>query len=302
MTSGATEPGVGGTVLHSPPSTLRSSASYCRRLARRANSSFPLAFRVLPAAKRDAMTALYAFFRATDDLADEPGQVEAKRAAVQQWRERLTDALAGRHSHRVHAAVRHAVERFGVPPQHLFDVIDGVEADLQPVHFNTFADLQPYCYRVASAVGLACLPVWGTRGDATEPAVAAGIAFQLTNILRDVGEDLQRGRVYLPADDVARFGVPPAKWADPDHRDGFRRLMRFQADRARDFYRRAEPLDALLSPDGRAVYGVMSGVYRRLLAEIERADFDVLARRVRVPKRHKVRLLLTAWPRKWGLA
>jgi phytoene synthase len=277
-----------------------SSLAYCRRLTRRANSSFPLAFRVLPPAKRDAMTALYAFFRATDDLADEPGELLAKRAAVRGWRDRLREALAGRYSHRVHAALHHAVEGFGIPPGYLFDVIDGVEADLQPVRFANFAELGPYCYRVASAVGLACLPVWGVRGEPTEPATAAGIAFQLTNILRDVGEDLHRGRVYLPADDIARFGAPPEKWADPAHRDAFRRLMRFQADRARDFYHRAEPLDALLSPDGRAVYGVMSGIYRRLLREVERADFDVLDRRVRVPRPVKVRLLLSAWPRKWG--
>ena len=279
-------------------STQHSSLQFCRRLTRRANSSFPLAFRVLPAAKRDGMTALYAFFRATDDLADEPGEVYAKRLAVRAWRDRLGEALAGRYSHRVHAALHHAVGRFGIPPRHLFEVIDGVEMDLQPLRLETFADLEPYCYRVASAVGLACLPVWGVRGDATEPAVAAGIAFQLTNILRDVGEDLRRGRVYLPDEDIRKFDAPPEGWAaDPA---AFRRLMRFQADRARDFYRRAEPLDGLLTPDGRAVYGVMSGVYRRLLAEIERADFAVLDQRVRVPKRAKLALLLSAWPRKWG--
>ena len=283
---------------HSSFISRRSSLRYCRRLTRLANSSFPLAFRVLPAAKRDAMTALYAFFRATDDLADEPGEAGAKRLAVRAWRDRLADALAGRYSHRVHAALHHTVERFGVPPRHLFEVIDGVEMDLQPLRFATFAELEPYCYRVASAVGLACLPVWGTRGDATGPAVAAGIAFQLTNILRDVGEDLRRGRVYLPADDLQTFDAPPESWAD---RERFRRLMRFEADRARDFYRRAEPLDDLLTPDGRAVYGVMSGVYRRLLAEIERSDFAVLDRRVRVPKRAKLALLLSAWPRKWGV-
>jgi phytoene synthase len=242
------------------------------------------------------MTALYAFFRATDDLADDPGATPDKLAV---WRGRLADALAGRPSHRVHAALTAAVDRFGIPPGYLFDVIDGVASDLRPVRFATFAELEPYCYRVASAVGLACLPVWGVRGDATGPATAAGIAFQLTNVLRDVGEDLQRGRVYLPLDDLAAFAAPPETWAaDPDR---FARLLRFQADRARAFYRRAEPLAGLLSPDGRAVYGVMGGVYRRLLAEVERAGPAVLHRRVRVPKPVKLRLLLAAWPRKWGL-
>lgn len=277
---------------------LHSSITHCRRLTRRANSSFPLAFRVLPPAKRDATTALYAFCRATDDLADDPG---ANRAAVHDWRERLRAALAGDYTHPIHPALHHAVRTFGIDPAHLFAVIDGVEQDLEPVRFATFAELEPYCHRVASAVGLACLPVWGVRGDVRAPAEAAGVAFQITNILRDLGEDLARGRVYLPADDLARFDSPPDKWRDPAYAGNFRAMMRFQCDRAADYYRRAEPLQAQLSADGRAVFGVMFGVYRRLLAEIERRGFDVFTTRVRVGKLTKTRLLLTAWPTKWGL-
>lgn len=278
----------------------QSSLAYCCRLTRRASSSFPLAFRVLPPAKRDAMTVLYAFCRATDDLVDGPGLMVAKKAAVRAWRDRLREALNGHYSHRLHAALHHAVITFGIPAQHLLEVIDGVEMDLEPVCFATFEELQTYCYRVASAVGMACLPVWGTTCDATEPATAAGIAFQLTNILRDLGEDRDRGRVYLPQEEMDQFGATPDRWDDPVHRVAFRNLMRFQTDRAREFYHRAESLDHLLSPDGRAVYGVMSGVYRRLLSEIERADYDILGHRVRVPRRTKAMLLLSAWPRKWG--
>jgi phytoene synthase len=253
---------------------------------------------VLPPAKRDATVALYAFCRATDDLADDPA---ANRAAVRDWRDRLRAALAGDPSHPIHPALHHAVRTFGIDPAHLFAVIDGVEQDLEPVRFGTFAELEPYCHRVASAVGLACLPVWGVRGDVRGPAEAAGVAFQLTNILRDLGEDLGRGRVYLPADELARFDCPPDAWRDPASAVKFRELMRFQHDRAADFYRRAEPLSALLSADGRAVFGVMAGVYRRLLAEIARRDFDVFTRRVRVGKLTKARLLLAAWPTKWGI-
>ncbi|MFO0851408.1 MAG: phytoene/squalene synthase family protein [Gemmataceae bacterium] len=277
--------------------THHSSVQYCRSLTRRANSSFPLAFRVLPPAKRDATTALYAFCRATDDLADDPG---GSRAAVRDWRDQLRAALAGDYSHPIHPALHHAVRTFGIDPAHLFAVIDGVEQDLEPVRFATFAELEPYCHRVASAVGLACLPVWGVRGEFREPAEAAGVAFQLTNILRDLGEDLDRGRVYLPADDLARFDCPPDKWRDPAYTVNFRGLMRFQCDRATDYYRRAEPLRALLSADGRAVFGVMFSVYRRLLGEIERRGFDVFTVRVRVGKLTKARLLLAAWPVKWG--
>jgi phytoene synthase len=285
----------------------RASLAHCRRLARRAGSSFPLAFRVLPPAKRDAMTALYAFLRVTDDLADEPGDPAAKRAALSHWRAGLDAALSrGVYSHPVHAALHHAVETFAIPPRHLYDVMDGVADDLEPVAFENFAALYPYCYRVASAVGLACVPVWGLRdgvtsAEAHEPAEATGIAFQLTNILRDLGEDLARGRVYLPRDELQRFGCPPESWRDPAARPAFRELMRFQTARARDYYDRGRPLEALLTPEGRAVFGLMAGLYRRLLGEIERRDFDVFTRRVRLSRLTKLRHLLAAWPVKWSL-
>jgi phytoene synthase len=282
----------------------RSSLSYCRRLTRRARSSFPLAFRLLPRDRRDATTALYAFFRATDDLADGPGDPAAGRAALSGWRGRLDEALRGVYTHRLHAALHHAVCTFGVPPAYLHDVIDGVESDLGPVAFETFAELYRYCYRVASAVGLACVPVWGLRPGATAqqangPAEAAGVAFQLTNILRDLGEDLARGRVYLPRDELDRFGCPPESWRSRG--PAFRDMMRFQAARAREYYEKGRPLEGLLSADGRAVFRLMAGVYRRLLNEIERWDYDVFSRRVRVGRLTRLRLLLSAWPAKWGL-
>jgi phytoene synthase len=246
------------------------------------------------------MTALYAFLRVTDDLADEPGDPAAKRASLKRWRARLDEALDGSYSHRLHAALHHAVRTFGIPPEHLHAVLDGVESDLDPVAFATFADLYPYCYRVASAVGLACVHVWGFRADVDAPAEAAGVASQLTNILRDLAEDRSRGRVYLPRDELDRFGCPPETWRPGCPR--FRELMRFQVERARGYYDRSRPLDGLLSADGRAVFRVMVGVYRRLLDEIERRDYDVFTRRVRVGKLTKVRLLVSAWPAKWGWA
>ena len=297
------EPKTDDSGTSSPLTAHRSSLLYCRRLTRRAGSSFPLAFRLLPPARRDAMYALYAFLRATDDLADGPGEPAAKRAALAAWRSRLDAALTGGIcSHRLHAALAHAVRTFDIPPRHLHDVIDGVEADLDPVSFPTFDDLYPYCYRVASAVGLACVRVWGARGDAAGPAEAAGVAFQLTNILRDLGEDLAGGRVYLPQDELARFGCPPAAWRDPAKRDAFRALMRFQVGRARQFYETGRRLDGLLSSDGRAVFRVMAGIYSRLLDEIERRDFDVFTRRVCVGRLTKVRVFLSAWPVRWGVA
>jgi phytoene synthase len=277
----------------------------CRRLTRAAHSSFPLAFHLLPPAKRRAMDALYAFMRVTDDLADGPGDAASRGAALDEWRAALAAALAGRYSHPIHAALHDAVARYGIPAEHLYEVIDGCEMDIEPVRFATFDQLYPYCYRVASAVGLACIRVWGfargvTAADIAAPAEAAGIAFQLTNILRDLGEDLGRGRVYLPEEELKRFGCLPETWRQPAHAEAFRAMMKFQVERARDYYRRAEPLDRLLSPDGRPIFRVMSRSYRAILDEIDRCDFDVFTERVRVPRWRKGLIFLAAWPVKWG--
>jgi len=282
------------------PIPLAESYRRCRAITRAANSSFPLAFRLLPRPKRRAMDALYAFMRVSDDLADDPG---ADAAALLAWRESLTAALAGRYTHPVHPALHHAVGRFGIPPRFLFDVLDGVAADLEPVRVATFAELYPYCYRVASVVGLACVRVWRLRPGATwaeadAPAEAAGIAFQLTNILRDVGEDAARGRVYLPADELAAFGVDPRAWSARPA--AFAELMRFQAERARAYYRTADGLNRALTAEGRAIYGLMCASYRGLLDEIERRGFDVFAGRVRLPRWRKAAALAAAWPVRWG--
>jgi phytoene synthase len=181
-----------------------------------------------------------------------------------------------------------------------------METDTGPVRMASFAELYPYCYRVASAVGLACVRIWGTRPGATDdeidpPAEAAGIAFQLTNILRDLAEDRARDRVYLPADELARFECPPERWRDPCRAERFRELMAFQVARARAYYRRGAALVPLLSSDGRAIFHVMCGAYGRLLDEIERRGYDVFTARVRVPKWRKLAVCGAGWLVKWGL-
>lgn len=285
---------------------LQSSFARCHAITAGANSSFPVAFRLLAPARRRAMDALYAYMRVTDDLADEPGHVTEIRAKLAAWRAGLTAALGGAYSHPIHPALVDTVRRYGVPPRFLFDAIDGMEADLGPVRMASFGELYPYCYRVASAVGLACVRIWGLRPgtsfeDADPPAEAAGIAFQLTNILRDLGEDAGRDRVYLPADELAAFDCPPEGWRNPAYADRFRTLMRFQVARARDYYRKGAALAPLLSPDGRAIFLMMSASYSRLLDEIERADYDVFARRVRVAKWRKAAGYASGWLVKWGL-
>jgi phytoene synthase len=242
------------------------------------------------------MESIYAYMRATDDLADEPGDIETKRHALLNWRERLLAALQGEYSHRVHAALHATVTRFHIPAQPLFDVIDGVEMDLQPLRFETWAELEQYCHRVASSVGLACVRIWGLRetarsSDPLEPARAAGVAFQLTNILRDLAEDRAVDHIYLPNEDLVRFRCPSECWGQADCERAFQEMLAFQIARARQWYRASAPLAEMLQPAGRAVFELMSRAYQSLLNRVEAAGPGVLTRRVRLTRWTKLRLL-----------
>jgi 15-cis-phytoene synthase len=268
---------------------LDASYAACRQIVRRANSSFPLAFRLLSPPKRRAMDALYAFARLTDDISDEPGEPDEKRIKLEHWRTALVETLAGRDPAYppVFPALRDTIERYAIPHRYLFDIIDGVEMDLEPLHFATFEELRLYCYRVAGAVGLACIRIWGVKEGGTfdeidGPAEAAGIAFQLTNILRDLAEDSERGRCYLPRNEDSKN-------------------LTFQIERARGWYRHADGLDHMLTNEGRAIFRVMSGTYRALLERIAKDPMAVFRMRVRVPKWRKAAIFLAAWPVKWGL-
>lgn len=277
------------------------SYAWCERLARRAAGNFYPAFRLLPGDQRRGMCALYAFCRVSDDLSDEPGEPAVKRAALLGWRHALHAALEGDYSHPLHPALHDTVRRFAVPARHLDEIVDGVCMDLDVVRYPTFAELYRYCYHVASAVGLASIHVWGFRGAAPPAAEAAGIALQLTNILRDVREDAERGRIYLPGEDLTRFGCDGIQFTHGVCDDRFRALMRFQADRAYGYYEQARPLVDLLAPAGKAVFLVLIDTYRALLDAIVRRDFDVLRGRVRVGRWHKVWLAARAVPVRLGL-
>jgi phytoene synthase len=280
---------------------LSRSYSWCERLARTEAGNFYVAFRILPREQRRSMCALYAFMRIADDLADAPGPVEAKQAALSEYRRGLTDALSGHYTQTLHAALHHTVETYQVPVEYLEAVLDGVTMDLAPLSIGTFADLYRYCYHVASAVGLACIHVWGFHDERAKLyAEKAGIAFQLTNILRDLGEDAARDRVYLPQEDLERFGCTAEQIRRGERNDRFRELMRFEAARAHAYYEEARPLVPLLSPEGQAVYLVMERTYRGLLTAIERRDYDVFSSRVRLSTWWKMSLLLRSVPVRWG--
>ncbi len=286
-----------------PDFELAQSYAYCRRLSRRAHSSFYASFWLLPRAKRRAMQALYAFMRYTDDLGDSGLPIPQRRAALHHWRRLLDHALAGQFETGEPAraelvggrpllpALADTVRRFSIPEEHLHAVIDGQEMDLDAVRYETFAQLAGYCEKVASAVGLACIHVWGVRGDgALDPARKCGIAFQLTNILRDLREDCQRGRVYLPDEDLRRCGYSADELARGVVNDRFRALVALEVERAGQLYRDAAELCPLLNRDGRRIFGMMHHTYRQLLETIAGRADDLLRCRVRLSRWQKLRI------------
>jgi phytoene synthase len=279
---------------------LEESYRFSAGIARREARNFHLAFRLLPRDKRRSMCALYAFMRHTDDLADEPAAVDEKIDALERWQADLDAALAGESPRWPGLlALAHTVSCCGIPPARLHEVIEGVSMDLSPRRYASFDELAVYCYHVASAVGLCCIHIWGYESDggrAERLAEACGTALQLTNIIRDVREDAESGRVYLPADEMARFGVEPADLTANRTGPRLRDLLEFQARRASEFYAEARGLVPLIEPVGRPVLMAIVGIYRALLEEIVLGDFDVLSRRVSVPAWRKTIIALRAIP------
>jgi phytoene synthase len=270
---------------------LAESYAYCRRLTRRTAGNFGYAFWALPIEERRAMDALYAFLRLTDDIGDEPTcDLPTRQRQLDAWRHDLQSALGGACvDHPVWPAVVDVVQRYDIPPRHLATVIEGVAMDLVPRPFETFCQLSDYCYHVAGAVGLCCIRIWGCRDANAEPyAVDCGLAFQLTNILRDLGEDAAQGRIYLPLEDLRRFGYTVEDLSARRTSREFRHLMAFEAERAWSCYRSSARLLDYLSPAGCKVLQIMRKIYAGLLREIERREFDVFSRRVRLPTWRKL--------------
>lgn len=283
--------------------TLDESFRYCRRLARRTGRNFYFTFLTLPGELFRDTCALYAFMRHTDDLADSGDpSLDVRRQRLARWRAVLDAALTGEPAEGlILPALADVVARRGVPHQYLHEVIAGVESDLTPRTFATFDELNRYCYQVAGAVGLCCIHIWGFHDDAARArAVDCGQAFQLTNILRDLGEDALAGRVYLPDCELRQFGYSPADLRDRVLNPQFRDLMRFQIERARDAYVRGAELLNYLDRPGRCILSAMLGIYGGLLDAIERRQYDVFSRRIRLSTPRKVAIASHAllWPRR----
>jgi phytoene synthase len=308
------------TPAHTPPSAQVAAAyRVCEHIARREARNFYYAFRALPRPKRNAICAVYAFMRHADDLADDESLPhEERRLALNAWLAawHKLDAAAddnweslsnsGDAIDPVFLALADAKRRFGISSKLLDDLVRGTAMDLErPVHrhsghapefdvYLTFEELYRYCYLVASVVGLVCIHIFGYEDARAEKlAEETGIAFQLTNILRDVREDAERGRIYLPIEDMERFGIAPGELARAADRptSNQRELLAFEAQRAEHYYQSAQALLPLIAPDSRPALWVLVTIYHRLLRWIERGNFDVFTRKVRVPTWEKLWIL-----------
>jgi 15-cis-phytoene synthase len=290
------EAALSGTPTGAPESAnLAAAYAECERIARASSSSFTLAFRLLPPERRNGLAALYAYCRMVDDAADES---DDPAAALAQWRVELGRLRDGVPIHPVAIALADAVRRFAIPTDHLGEILTGVEMDLTPRVYETFEELRRYCYHVAAAVGLAALPIFGCRDLRSRAyAEALGIALQLTNILRDLAEDAERGRIYLPREDLRRFSYRERDLHTHACNDALRALIAFEVERARDFYRAARA--SVVSRDRRALVAAegMRLVYQRLLARIAADPDSVFGPRVGVPSHEKALCVLAAWLR-----
>ena len=266
--------------------TLSAYHAACAALLKQSASNFALPIRLLPEAKRRGTTALYAFCRKADDVVDDEPDREAARRGLERFEAALDAAMAGEGSDDpVIRAVVDTVRRFAVPVHYLREILAGVLMDLDRQAYQSFDELKLYCQRVASAVGLAAIHIWGFRTDkALGPADACGLAFQLTNILRDIPEDLARGRLYLPADDIAACGCSVGDLKTGRIGAGFADLAALEIARAENYFEQARDLDALLSTDGRMVFRAMFGVYRGLLDGVRQAGATIFTEKVRPSK------------------
>jgi len=266
---------------------------YCQDKAVASGSSFYSSFRFLPELKRRAITALYAFCREVDDVVDETHDVDVARQTLNWWRSEISSLYQGKATHPVTKALQALLDDFDLAEEHFQEIIDGMEMDLDIHRYASFKELSLYCYRAASVVGLLSAEIFGYRNrDTLKYAHDLGMAFQLTNILRDVREDADRGRIYLPQDELEKFGVSQQDLTHPVTSDSVQALFQFQAERARDFYQKA--FNELPDEDRytQRVGLIMAEIYQSILDEIEADQFRVLEHRIKLTPLRKIWL---AW-------
>src|SRR5450759_4128320 len=269
---------------------------YCQQRAAGSGSSFYYSFMFLEAPRRHAITALYAFCREVDDVVDECADPQLARSKLAWWRQEIDALYAGRPGHPVTQALAPALKNFKLPREQLYEIIAGMEMDLDQTRYLDFKALQLYCYRVASVVGLLAAEIFGYQDSQTlKYAHDLGIAFQLTNIIRDVGEDARRNRIYLPLDEMQKFGVTAADILNSKETENFQKLMAFQIERAQRYYQQA--LEHLPAADRKSQRTglIMAAIYRATLDEVIASGCHVLKERVSLTPRYKLWLAFKAW-------
>ncbi len=311
----ATGPATAG-VRHAAPhlsTTIQQSYETCHRIARDSQSNFYYAFFLLPKPKRDALAALYAFMRLVDDVVDEGVDLGAKQRGLAKWRAALDQYITGQDhvfdgnaamaapapslsgASEVLPALVDTMQRYKMPARYLHDLISGAEMDLTVQRYPTFDRLREYCYRVAGTVGLTCTHVFGFRdARALDLAEKLGLAFQLTNIIRDVHEDYKLGRIYLTEEDLHRYGVSPEDFGRGEATLGVRELLRFESERAWQFYEKGSALLGLIDGDSRGALWLLVHTYSALLGRIELLDFAVFGERIRLSKAEKMMFIAKA--------
>ncbi|MGE5385573.1 MAG: presqualene diphosphate synthase HpnD [Betaproteobacteria bacterium] len=269
---------------------------YCQNLTAKSGSSFYYSFLFLPAERRRAIMALYAFCREVDDVVDECHDVAIAATKLTWWRQEVARIGEGKAQHPVGLALQAAGKQFSLPTEHLLEIIDGMEMDLQQSRYLDFKALQLYCYRVASVVGLLAAEIFGYQDRQTlKYAHDLGIAFQLTNIIRDIGEDARRGRIYIPADELKQFNLTANDLFESRYSDNFAALMRFQIERAEKFYEQAFAQLPAIDRKAQRPGLIMAAIYRTTLEEIKREDCRVLHQRISLTPLRKIWIAWKTW-------
>jgi len=268
-----------------------------KEIAKKSKSSFYYAFNLLPADQRDAMNTVYAFCRQTDDIVDEgttPDDI--KHEKLRKWRIELEKSLNGNSDYLLINKLSKTIQNFNIPLEPFFDLIKGMEMDLQKKRYLTFNDLQTYCYNVASTVGLMCIEIFGYRHpSAKDFAINLGIALQLTNILRDIKKDAEKGRIYLPKEDLEKFNYQESDILNNIYNENFQRMMAYQVGRAREYFNAATA--CLNREDKKAMFAAraMQHIYSRMLNKIVSADYNVYQNNIRISTAKKVGISLGVW-------
>ncbi|MBU1100414.1 MAG: presqualene diphosphate synthase HpnD [Bacteroidetes bacterium] len=271
--------------------------SQAKDIAQKSKSSFYYAFSLLPANQREAMNTVYAFCRQTDDIVDEGNDsTEVKYQRLREWREELEMALRGTSKFNLLNRLSGFIRQFNIPIDPFFELIKGMEMDLQRNRYPSFEDLREYCYRVASTVGLMCIEIFGYKNKGTKDyAINLGLAMQLTNILRDIKKDAKLGRIYLPQEDFKKFNYSEKELFSSIYNDNFKSLMEYEAERAKKYFEKANRSLDIIDKSSMFPARAMQHIYFKLLQKLEKAEFDIFTNNITVSKFEKVAIALGVW-------